>query len=467
MSRSTGLGTIADRIASIINSELKETVGCTDPVAIGLATASAAALYKKELSLQEIQEAVESITLELDMNIFKNAAAVGVPGTGMKGISIAAVLGLLLHDVSRGLMLFSSLDSELLTYAVEIQKRIPVHVKVRTKPGNIFIQAAITWKDGTETASAVSDYHDNIIWTEINNNRSPIQGREQKNREHTASQLPLDSLDWLVNHILMTPESALEKIVRSFDVNMRASEIGLADRRKSLEIQSLERIYGKIFQEDNRKDKLAAPKNRDFQPAPLKDTAIIKTARIRVAAATRLRMDGEPLQIMACGGSGNHGITFFITLSLGWKMEGITPGRSLLYGAALGILLLHRIKKETGILTPMCGCAIASGLASAAALAWGLGGDSGMMQQAMNLVLSNLGGIVCDGAKPACAYKTSLSAQVALESARMAASGVCIPPDEGLSTDSFKDLLANLHRIHQEGMASFNTTMVSILQSRK
>jgi L-cysteine desulfidase len=458
MSRSTGLGTIADRIASIIDSELKETVGCTDPIAIGLATASAAALYTKELSLQEIQEAVESITLELDMNIFKNAVAVGVPGTGMKGISISAVLGLLLHDVSRGLMLFSSLDSKILTYAVEIQKRIPVHVKVRTKPGNIFIQAAITWKDGTETASAVSDYHDNIIWTEINNNRTPIQDREQKNREHTASQLPLDSLDWLVNHILMTPESALEKIIRSFDINMRASEIGLTDRRKSLEIQSFERIYGKIFQEDNQKDKLAAP---------LKDTTIIKTARIRVAAATRLRMDGEPLQIMACGGSGNHGITFFITLLLGWKMEGITPGRSLLYGAALGILLLHRIKEETGILTPMCGCAIASGLASAAALTWGLGGDSGMMQQAMNLVLSNLGGIVCDGAKPACAYKTSLSAQVALESARMAASGVCVPPDEGLSTDSFKDLLDNLHRIHQEGMASFNTTMVSLLQSRK
>ena len=184
------------------------------------------------------------------------------------------------------------------------------------------------------------------------------------------------------------------------------------------------------------------------------------------AAATYLRMIGEILLIMACGGSGNHGITFFKSMNLGWNMEGILPDRSLLIGSALGIIILHMIKKKTGILTPMCGCSVASGLAVAAALAWGMGGDSSIMLQAMNLVLGHLGGVICDGAKPACRFKTSLSAQLAIESARMAILGINIPPDEGLSSDSFSDLLKNLQIIHIEGMSNFNTSIVSILQSK-
>jgi L-cysteine desulfidase len=462
MSRDGGSKGIADSIASIIESELKITVGCTDPAAIGLTTASAAAAYSEKMHIHALQDAVESIFLELDMNIYKNASAVGVPGTGMKGIPIAAVLGMLIHDTSGKLMIFSDLDSSLLTTAVELVKKIPVQVRVRNRPGNIYIQARITWKDGTVTASAVSDYHDNIIWVEIDGIRTPAAISGFREQEHEASQLLLDSLDWLVGHISLTPEKILGKIAESIEINMQASEIGLKEGSKSLEIQSLERIYGGIFP----KEILETPENGNSQLISLRDAAIIQAARVRIAAATRVRMNGGTLPVMACGGSGNHGITLLITLAIGWSMEGIVPERSLLHGAALGILILHRIKAETGVLTPMCGCAVASGLAAAAVLAWGMGGDSGSMHQAMNLVFSSLGGVVCDGAKPACAFKTSLSAQISLESARMAISGVTIPSDEGLSTNSFPNLLTNLRRIHQEGMAAFNTTMVSLLQSR-
>jgi L-cysteine desulfidase len=195
--------------------------------------------------------------------------------------------------------------------------------------------------------------------------------------------------------------------------------------------------------------------------------SLVLETRRRVSSATRSRMGGQNVNIMAAGGSGNHGITFFITLYHGWQLEGIVPSRSLLQGALLGVVVLHLIKQKTGVLTPMCGCAVSSALAASCAIVWGLGGNGEQMLQAMNIVLNSLGGVVCDGAKVSCSFKTSLGAQVALEAAALAMKGMVIPPSEGLASDSFASLLDNIKRIHLEGMALFDQTMVSIIEERQ
>ncbi|MDA3940179.1 MAG: L-serine ammonia-lyase, iron-sulfur-dependent, subunit alpha [Spirochaetia bacterium] len=453
---------ISTDFSSIIENELKLTVGCTDPVAIALATASASSVYFNSSEVNPFIDNVEKIILTLDLNIYKNAFSVGVPGTGMKGIPIAAVLGLLVHDVSKGLMIFSDLDIELINSAIELTGRLPIEIEVTDKFGDLYVESKIIWKDGSISASAIKEYHDNIIWTETNGLRTPITNLINDYSGSEEIDLTIDSLIWITENIKLVPNKILENIAEAIEINMRASETGLFKGKNEPEQQSFEYIYGSI----ELKKQLRHSGVENHETIFIPDNEIISEARARVASATRLRMRGEVLPIMACGGSGNHGITFFITLNIGWKMEGIVPGRSIYRASALGILLLHLIKKKTGILTPMCGCAIASGLAASAALAWGLGGNADIMLQAMNLVFSSLGGVVCDGAKPACSFKTSLSTQVAIESARMAVSGVYIPPEEGLSFDSFSNLLNGLQMIHEEGMSNFNKTLVTILKSK-
>ena len=58
-------------------------LGCTEPVAIALAAAKA----------EIIQGEPQKIKIRVSSNIFKNAMAVGIPGTDRVGIDIAGALG--------------------------------------------------------------------------------------------------------------------------------------------------------------------------------------------------------------------------------------------------------------------------------------------------------------------------------------------------------------------------------------
>lgn len=443
----------------IIDSELKLTVGCTDPLAIALATASAASAYIVKVGQIDLLDSVKEIHLELDKNIFKNSYAVGVPGTGLKGIPIASLLGFLIHDTKKSLMIFSDLDPLIINQAVGLIDKVPVGIKIIDIPGNLYAGAKILWKDGSITASAISESHDKIIWTETDGVRSFKHSTELEIKYLDEPDLQLDSLSWICEYINLVSDKTLDKIKDAIAINMDASEPGLCKIKNGIEKQT-------GAGSGTRKCFTGTSGIKDKKEDFTSDSTLIKEAREAVSAATYLRMTGETLPIMACGGSGNHGITFFISMNLGWNMEGILSDRSLLKASALGIILLHMIKQKTGILTPMCGCSVASGLAAAAALAWGMGGDSLIMLQAMNLVLGQLGGVICDGAKPSCRFKTSLSAQIAIESARMAISGISIPFDEGLSSGSFSSLLKYLKIIHVEGMSHFNESIVSILLSK-
>ena len=72
-------------LKDFFTNEVKPALGCTEPGAVALATASAAKYLDKE---------VESIHLELSGNVYKNGANVGVPGTnGGTGNTLAAALG--------------------------------------------------------------------------------------------------------------------------------------------------------------------------------------------------------------------------------------------------------------------------------------------------------------------------------------------------------------------------------------
>lgn len=460
-----------------VREELALTVGCTDPSAIGLACAAASNAYcsAQDCTFGGIAASLVSIDLELDSNLYKNAYSARIPGTGRKGIAFAAVLGALLHDHGAGLTLFMDSAPEAIEQAEVLSETLPVLVSVLDGHVGIHVRAMFHWSDGRVSSALVCTHHSHIAWialdqqvlwaavpTDASDSESGCAGGAKRDGERGGEggvaggaeggakvqlareawhddpvhlEPERETLEWIITHAPMVCEADLGLLAEGHRVN---SAIKPLDGTQDRSVRALQSMYP--------------------------DGGVLLKARLGVAAATRARMEGELVEVMACGGSGNHGITLFLTLQSAWTLPGIKQDRTLLTGTLIGVYLLHLVKRETGILTPMCGCAVSSALAAAAAVAWGLGGGAVQTLQAMNIVMNTLGGIVCDGAKPDCAFKTALGAQTALEAALLACAGVVVAEGDGLGAASFARLLQILRRIHVEGMENFDATMVSILQ---
>ena len=73
-------------LLDILKDQVTPALGCTEPIAVALAVAKA-----KEI----LDEPIERIEIKVDRNIFKNALAVGIPGTDKKGLHMAVALALM------------------------------------------------------------------------------------------------------------------------------------------------------------------------------------------------------------------------------------------------------------------------------------------------------------------------------------------------------------------------------------
>ena len=95
-------------LIELIHTEVKPALGCTEPIAVALAVAKAVEIISENCShcgdcpLWR-QTADFRISVEVSGNILKNGMGVGIPGTGMVGLPIAAALGAVCGDPSLGL----------------------------------------------------------------------------------------------------------------------------------------------------------------------------------------------------------------------------------------------------------------------------------------------------------------------------------------------------------------------------
>ena len=79
----------------VLRSELIAAMGCTEPIAIAYAAAMARQVLGKK---------PERCLVDCSGNIVKNVMGVTVPNSGgLKGIDVAAILGILGGDAARGL----------------------------------------------------------------------------------------------------------------------------------------------------------------------------------------------------------------------------------------------------------------------------------------------------------------------------------------------------------------------------
>ena len=113
-----------EQIIKLIHREVIPAIGCTEPIAVALASAKAAEI---------LGQAPETIEVFLSANILKNAMGVGIPGTGMVGLPIAIALGALIGKSAYGLEVLKDLTPEGLERgkALVENRAISIHLKER------------------------------------------------------------------------------------------------------------------------------------------------------------------------------------------------------------------------------------------------------------------------------------------------------------------------------------------------
>lgn len=93
----------AQKYLTVLKSEIKPALGCTEPIAVALAVAKAR---------ETLGKLPEKIELQVSRNILKNAMGVGIPGTGMVGLEIASALSAFAGHSAYGLEVLSDAGAE-------------------------------------------------------------------------------------------------------------------------------------------------------------------------------------------------------------------------------------------------------------------------------------------------------------------------------------------------------------------
>ena len=83
-------------IIGLIHKEVKPALGCTEPIAVALAVAKSMEIIEEHSACGDPEWRSGSrfnLKVEVSGNILKNGMGVGIPGTGLVGLHIAAALG--------------------------------------------------------------------------------------------------------------------------------------------------------------------------------------------------------------------------------------------------------------------------------------------------------------------------------------------------------------------------------------
>jgi L-cysteine desulfidase len=430
-------------VKDILEMEVTLALGCTEPVAIALGAAAAATL----LPAREF----DSIEIWIDPNIYKNAMAVTIPGTGgLQGLDTAAALGAYGGDPKRDLEVLESVDEEIIAKAQQLLAAKKVKVNLREELG-LHVRTKIV--AGTNTAeSLIIDLHNNIVSLSLNGVQvtdSPllasVKGKNGKRTlaelEEWLRELTLDEILELTNTL---DEDDLNFLQVGVDHNLALAEYGLKHGSGLGIGKAIDRLI---------KQKLM-----------VKDMS--SSAKRLTSAAADARMGGVKLPAMSSAGSGNHGLTAILPI---WAIKDFIDHdrQTVLRAIGLSHIVTAYIKAHTGRLSAVCGCSVAAGAGATAGITYLVGGDVHHMEGAIKNILEDLAGVICDGAKAGCAIKLNTAAGAAVQAALFSLHGVNVKDTDGIIGDSTRKTIQNMGELSHDGMVATDKTILKIMLEKQ
>ena len=434
-------------IIELVHREVKPALGCTEPIAVALAVSKAVEILGgrctpcvAECPLWR-QTAGFSVDVEVSGNILKNGMGVGIPGTGMVGLPVAAALGAVCGDSSLGLEVLHSVNDPAVAAAKALLPKVQVRLADTEK--KLYVKAAVTIKikDHSDSAVAVvADDHDKIVETSFDGEMLSHADEGTKAKEK-------DTLDY---HL-----SVKEIVEFANTVDNQDIEFILDDRKYNWALceEGLHGDYGlKVGKTIRQNQKQVF--GDDFMSFAMGVTA----------AASDARMAGCTLAAMSNSGSGNQGITVSMPVIAYAKRYNV-PDEKLARALILSNLVAIHIKGYLGRLSALCGCVVAS-TGSSCGIVWLEGGGYEQICYAIKNMIGNITGMVCDGAKVGCAMKVASGTCSSIQSAVLALDGISADETNGIIDRDIEKTIRNLGEIGSIGMQSTDNMILRIMSCK-
>ena len=430
-------------IIELIRKEVKPALGCTEPIAVALAVAKEMETVEDKCRIADKGWRMErsyNIKVEVSGNILKNGMGVGIPGTGMVGLYIAAALGAACGRSEYRLEVLHDLNEEAIAKAKVMAEDGTVAISLADTDKKLFIKAYVEY-DGHCASAVIEDDHDNISETIFDGNVLTSSRKDESGA--VAEQKTTLDYHLTVKEIFdFTREADYEDI--SFILESRTLNMALAE-------EGLRGTYGlKVGQA------ISAAANKEVFGEDFLSYAMALTA-----AASDARMAGCTLAAMSNSGSGNQGITVTMPV-IAYSIKYGTSDEKLARALVLSHLIAIHIKGYLGKLSALCGCVIAS-TGSSCGLVYLRGGDYDQICSAIKNMIGNITGMVCDGAKVGCAMKVASGVSCALQSAVLAREGTCISEHDGIIEKDIEKTIMNLGRIGSVGMQNTDNMILDIM----
>ena len=417
-------------LLALLQNNITPATGCTEPIAVAYAVAKA-----KEISEGILSEMI----IQVDSNIYKNGLMVTIPGTTERGLLAAATFGYLFGKTEKGFRVIEGLKEEDISEAKELIAQKKITIVLNREYKGLHIQVELK-TDKEKIRVITADNHLNIVSVEKiakDKNFKPFkkENKNQKASNHEIQQYDLEDFLQFSNNAPIEDLSFLEEGVK---MNLEIAREGLT--MGSGVGSTLSGLIKQGILSDN----------------------MVTRAQILCAAASEARMSGSKLPVMSTAGSGNHGITAFLTnYAVAEKQQ--LPQEDLLRSLALTNLITFFIKSYTGTLSAMCGCGVAAGIGASAGVVYLLGGNQDKIMGSLYNMVGSISGVICDGAKEGCSYKLALASGWAVQAALLAVHGAMIHNTDGILHPDFQQLFKNLGHLCDPGMLATDQAILDVM----
>ena len=185
---------------------------------------------------------------------------------------------------------------------------------------------------------------------------------------------------------------------------------------------------------------------------------------INTVAASDARMGGAPVVAMSNFGSGNQGIAAtmpVVTVAEHLNADEETLARAL----ALSHLTAISIHSRYTRLSALCAASTAA-MGAAAGMAWLFTRNIETINTAIINMISDVTGMICDGASNSCAMKVSSVVSSAFKSVLMAMQNRCASANDGIVCADVEQSINNLCRLVIKPMAQTDKEIIRIMVSK-
>lgn len=422
---------VYDNYVGILESELVVALGCTEPIAIAYAGAK---------TREVLGHLPDHLTVYCSGNIIKNVKGVVVPNSGgQKGIAAAAILGVLGGDANKELAVLEAVRQEHIDRCKELVDSGYCDCELIENVSNLYIIIRATFKD--ESAEIViKDYHSNI--TRIVKNGEVLFSKDDDATTGNEERKPKFPDKTLLN----------VKDILEFADTVNIQDVkGVLDRQieynMAIAMEGLKNSYGA---------EVGRTLMEDFDHSNVK-----VRAKALAAAGSDARMSGCPLPVVINSGSGNQGITVSVPVIEYAKYYRV--GQEKLYRALVvsNLISIHQ-KRFIGSLSAYCG-AVSAGCGSGAGIAYMLNMSYEDICNVITNSITNIGGVVCDGAKPSCAAKIAVSVEAAIMALHLSKYNRVFHSGEGLVKDDIEKTIATVGRMGRIGMKSTDIEILNLM----